>query len=116
RHLAEALKLTVVEVRDCPGFIVNRLLMPVIAEAARLLESGDADAQAIDTAMRMGCGHPMGPLALADMIGLDTILHELEQLDHELGPRYAPPEILLQRVADGHLGRKSGRGFHNYGG
>lgn len=111
RALADALGLTVVAVEDCPGFLVNRMLMPVIAEAVRLLESRVATAADIDTAMRLGCGWPMGPLALADFIGLDVVLEELQQLDGELGERYAPPPLLLQLVRDGHLGRKSGHGL-----
>jgi 3-hydroxybutyryl-CoA dehydrogenase len=116
RSLAERLELTVVEVEDCPGFAVNRVLMPMLAEAVRLLESGNAEARDIDTALRLGCGLPMGPLALADFIGLDVVLAELEQLADELGPRFEPPELLRQLVADGHLGRKTRRGLLAYGG
>jgi 3-hydroxybutyryl-CoA dehydrogenase len=115
RELAGRMGLAAVEMADAPGFAVNRMLMPLVAEAARLVESGAAEAEAADTAMRLGCGHPLGPLALADMIGLDVVLRELEELSARLGSRFEPPEILKTLVAEGKLGRKSGRGFHGYG-
>jgi 3-hydroxybutyryl-CoA dehydrogenase len=113
--LLEALGLVGVEVEDTPGFLVNRMLMPFLAEAARLVDDGPASAEAIDTAMRLGCGHPLGPLALADLIGLDVVLSELETLAADLGPRYAPPGSLRRLVEAGRLGRKTGHGFHRYG-
>lgn len=114
-ELARALGKTPVEVRDSPGFVSNRVLMPMINEAACALMEGVADAAGIDTVMKLGMNHPMGPLALADLIGLDTCLSILEVLHRELGDdRYRPCPLLRQYVAAGWLGRKSGRGFHRY--
>ncbi|MFW5857959.1 MAG: 3-hydroxyacyl-CoA dehydrogenase family protein, partial [Planctomycetota bacterium] len=115
RACAEGLGLTVVETADTPGYAVNRALMPMIVQAARLVEEGGASAKAVDDALRLGCGHPMGPLALADFIGLDVVLEELETLEAAHGPAYAPPGILREHVAAGRLGRKTGEGFHSYG-
>lgn len=115
RTVAVSMGLEVLQLKDSQGFLVNRLLMPLIVEAARTLQEGVGDAQAIDTAMRLGCGHPMGPLALADFIGLDVILAELDELAAAHGARYEPPRILRDHVCAGHLGRKTGRGFHSYG-
>ncbi len=113
--LAEELGKTPVEVRDFPGFVSNRVLMPMINEAVTALMEGVADAEAIDTVMKLGMAHPMGPLALADLIGLDTCLNILEVLHRELGDdRYRPSPLLRKYVAAGWLGRKSGRGFHSY--
>lgn len=104
-----------VEVRDFPGFVSNRILAPMINEAVFALMEGVAEAEAIDTVMRLGMNHPMGPLALADLIGLDTCLNILEVLHGELGDdRYRPCPLLRQYVAAGWLGRKTGRGFHTY--
>ena len=104
-----------VEVNDFPGFVANRVLMPMINEAAFALMEGVADAPAIDTVMRLGMNHPLGPLALADLIGLDTCLSILEVLHRELGDdRYRPCPLLRKYVAAGWLGRKTGRGFHGY--
>lgn len=112
-ELARALGKTPVEARDFPGFVSNRILMPMINEAAFALMEGVADAEGIDTVMTLGMNHPMGPLALADLIGLDTCLNILEVLHRELGDdRYRPCPLLRQYVAAGWLGRKSGRGFH----
>jgi 3-hydroxybutyryl-CoA dehydrogenase len=106
-----------VQVSDYPGFVSNRVLMPMINEAIFCLMEGVADAGAIDQVMTLGMNHPMGPLALADLIGLDTCLAILEVMHHGLGdPRYRPCPLLRKYVAAGWLGRKSGRGFHNYGG
>ena len=114
-ELARTLGKTPVEARDFPGFVSNRILMPMINEAAFALMEGVAEAEGIDTVMRLGMNHPLGPLALADLIGLDTCLSILEVLHRELGDdRYRPCPLLRQYVAAGWLGRKSGRGFHSY--
>ncbi len=111
----ERLGKTPVRVKDTPGFIVNRLLIPLINEAAAACEDGVASAAGIDTAMTLGAGHPMGPLALGDMIGLDIVQDILETLEQELSdPKYRPCERIRSLVRAGHLGRKTGRGFHNY--
>jgi 3-hydroxybutyryl-CoA dehydrogenase len=103
------------EARDFPGFVSNRILMPFINEAAYALMEGVADAEAIDTIARLGFAHPMGPLALADLIGLDTCVAIMEVLHRGLGdPKYAPCPLLRQYVQAGRLGRKSGRGFYAY--
>jgi 3-hydroxybutyryl-CoA dehydrogenase len=107
---------TPVEARDYPGFIANRILLPMINEAVYCLMEGVGDAKSIDTVMKLGMNHPMGPLALADLIGLDTCLAILEVLHSGLGdPKYRPCPLLRTYVAAGWLGRKSGRGFHSYG-
>jgi 3-hydroxybutyryl-CoA dehydrogenase len=114
-ELARALGKTPVEVADSPGFVSNRVLLPMINEAVFALMEGVADAEAIDTVMRLGMNHPLGPLALADLIGLDTCLSILEVLHREMGDdRYRPCPLLRKYVAAGWLGRKSGRGFHAY--
>ena len=106
---------TPVEVRDFPGFVSNRVLMPMINEAIFCLMEGVGDAEAIDTVMKLGMNHPMGPLALADLIGLDTCLAILEVLHDGFGdPKYRACPLLRKYVAAGWLGRKSGRGFHTY--
>ena len=103
------------EANDFPGFISNRILMPFINEAAHALHEGVAEAEAIDTIAKLGFAHPLGPLALADLIGLDTCVAIMEVLQHGLGdPKYAPCPLLRQYVAAGRLGRKSGRGFYEY--
>ncbi|HEY8368787.1 MAG TPA: 3-hydroxybutyryl-CoA dehydrogenase [Thermodesulfobacteriota bacterium] len=113
--LARRLGKTPVEARDFPGFIANRILMPMINEAVYALMEGVGTAEAIDTVMKLGMNHPMGPLALADLIGLDTCLAILEVLHEGLGdPKYRPCPLLRQYVAAGRLGRKSGRGFYTY--
>ncbi len=113
--LSEELGKTPVEVNDFPGFVSNRVLMPMINEAVFALMEGVAEPDAIDTVMKLGMNHPMGPLALADLIGLDTCLNILEVLHRELGDdRYRPCPLLRKYVAAGWLGRKSGRGFYPY--
>jgi 3-hydroxybutyryl-CoA dehydrogenase len=114
-ELAEDLGKTAAEARDYPGFVSNRILMPFINEAAYALLEGVAEAEAIDTIARLGFAHPMGPLALADLIGLDTCVAIMEVLRDGLGdPKYAPCPLLRQYVQAGRLGRKSGRGFYDY--
>jgi 3-hydroxybutyryl-CoA dehydrogenase len=113
--LAGELGKTPAEARDLPGFVSNRILMPFINEAAYALLEGVAEAEAIDTIARLGFAHPLGPLALADLIGLDTCVAIMEVLHHGLGdPKYAPCPLLRQYVQAGRLGRKSGRGFYTY--
>ena len=113
--LSRAVGKTPVEVNDYPGFVANRVLMPMINEAVFCLMEGVGTAEAIDTVMKLGMNHPMGPLALADLIGLDTCLSILEVLHDGLGdPKYRPCPLLRKYVAAGWLGRKSGRGFHAY--
>jgi 3-hydroxybutyryl-CoA dehydrogenase len=113
--LARELGKTPAEVRDFPGFVSNRILMPLLNEAAYALHDGVAEAEAIDTIAKLGFNHPMGPLALADLIGLDTCVAIMEVLEGGLGdPKYAPCPLLRQHVRDGRLGRKSGRGFYDY--
>ncbi|HWP03925.1 MAG TPA: 3-hydroxyacyl-CoA dehydrogenase family protein, partial [Gemmatimonadaceae bacterium] len=113
--LARTLGKTPVEVNDSPGFVSNRVLLPMINEAIYCLMEGVAQPEAIDTVMKLGMNHPMGPLALADLIGLDTCLAILEVLHDELGEdKYRPCPLLRRYVAAGWLGRKSGRGFYRY--
>ena len=103
------------EASDFPGFVSNRILMPFVNEAAYALMEGVAEAEAIDTIAKLGFAHPMGPLALADLIGLDTCVAIMEVLHAGLGdPKYAPCPLLRRYVAAGRLGRKSGRGFYEY--
>jgi 3-hydroxybutyryl-CoA dehydrogenase len=114
-NLAEALGKTAVEVNDSPGFVSNRVLLPMINEAIFALMEGVAQPEAIDTVMKLGMNHPMGPLTLADLIGLDTCLSILEVLHREIGDdRYRPCPLLRKYVAAGWLGRKTGRGFYIY--
>jgi 3-hydroxybutyryl-CoA dehydrogenase len=114
-ELAEALGKTPVEVNDYPGFVSNRVLMPMINEAIFCVMEGVAAPEAIDTVMKLGMNHPMGPLTLADLIGLDTCLAILEVLHKGLGDdKYRPCPLLRRMVAAGQLGRKSGRGFYRY--
>jgi 3-hydroxybutyryl-CoA dehydrogenase len=112
---AAALGKTPVEVNDYPGFVANRVLMPMINEAIFCVMEGVAEPEAIDTVMKLGMAHPMGPLTLADFIGLDVCLAILEVLHRGLGDdKYRPCPLLRKMVAAGHLGRKTGRGFYEY--
>src|SRR5438067_969462 len=114
-ELARELGKEPAEARDSPGFVSNRILMPFINEAAYALMEGVAEPEAIDTIAKLGFAHPMGPLALADLIGLDTCVAIMEVLHNGLGnPKYAPCPLLRQYVQAGRLGRKSGRGFFEY--
>ena len=113
--LAEELGKVPAEANDFPGFVSNRILMPFVNEAAYALLEGVAEAEAIDTIAKLGFAHPIGPLALADLIGLDTCVAIMEVLHEGLGdPKYAPCPLLRQYVAAGRLGRKSGQGFYRY--
>src|SRR5579875_2451216 len=113
--LARELGKEPAEARDFPGFVSNRILMPFVNEAAYALMEGVAEPEAIDTIAKLGFAHPLGPLALADLIGLDTCVAIMEVLHRGLGnPKYAPCPLLRQYVAAGRLGRKTGRGFYDY--
>ncbi|MFI9010530.1 3-hydroxyacyl-CoA dehydrogenase family protein [Actinosynnema sp. NPDC053489] len=114
RGWAEELGKTVIEVRDAPGFATSRLGVAVGMEAIRMLEEGVASAEDVDTGMRLGYGWPMGPLRLTDLVGLDVRLAIAEHLAAELGPRFEPPALLREKVAAGHLGRKTGQGFFTW--
>jgi 3-hydroxybutyryl-CoA dehydrogenase len=106
-----------VEVNDFPGFVANKILMPMINEAIITLNEGVAGVEEIDTVMKLGMAHPMGPLQLADFIGLDVCLNILRVLQDGFGnPKYAPCPLLVNMVTAGHLGVKSGRGFYDYSG
>jgi 3-hydroxybutyryl-CoA dehydrogenase len=106
---------TPVATQDTTGFVVNRLLVPYLLEAVRLLESGIASREDIDQAMKLGCGYPMGPFTLLDLVGLDTTLFVAEVMFQEFREaRFAPPPLLKRMVMAGHLGRKSGKGFYDY--
>lgn len=112
---ARSLGKETVVARDTPGFIVNRLLIPYMLDAVRAVERGVAGVADLDTAMRLGCGHPMGPLALLDLVGLDTGCRAADAMYEEFrDPRYAVPPLLRRLVTVGWLGRKSGRGFYDY--
>ena len=114
--VAEAMGKTAVRSADRAGFVVNRILIPMINEAILVLEEGVASAEDIDIAMRLGAAHPMGPLALADLIGLDVVLHILNVMEQSLGEKFAPANLLSEKVEAGQLGRKTGNGFFSYPG
>jgi len=114
-ELAQELGKTPAVANDFPGFVSNRILMPFINEAVWALHDGVAEPEAIDTIARLGFAHPLGPLALADLIGLDTCVAIMEVLEHGLGgDKYAPCPLLKEHIAAGRLGRKTGRGFYEY--
>ncbi|MBM3221779.1 MAG: 3-hydroxybutyryl-CoA dehydrogenase [Candidatus Rokubacteria bacterium] len=105
-----------VQTKDATAFIVNRLLVPYLLDAVRVYEGGLASLEDIDQAMKLGCGYPMGPFTLLDLVGLDTAMYVAEVMFEEFRePRYAPPALLKRMVLAGHLGRKTGRGFYTYG-
>ncbi|MEO8304643.1 MAG: 3-hydroxybutyryl-CoA dehydrogenase [Betaproteobacteria bacterium] len=113
--LAKRLGKTPIVVKNSPGFVVNRILCPMINEAVFALQEGLASAEDIDNGMKLGCSHPIGPLALADLVGLDVMLSVMEVFYRDFNdPKYRPALLLKEMVAAGHLGRKTGRGFYNY--
>jgi 3-hydroxybutyryl-CoA dehydrogenase len=115
REFVARIGKTPIETKDRSGFIVNALLVPYLMAAIRMYEERFASAEDIDNGMRLGCGHPMGPLALSDLIGLDVLFSVCESLYDEFKrPEYAPPPLLKRMVASGRLGRKTGRGFYEY--
>ncbi|CAG4884812.1 3-hydroxybutyryl-CoA dehydrogenase [Georgfuchsia toluolica] len=115
REFAIALGKSPITVKNRPGFVVNRILCPMINEAVFVLDEGLATAEDIDAGMKLGCNHPLGPLALADLIGLDTLLSVMEMFYEGFNDsRYRPAPMLKEMVAAGYLGRKSGRGFYHY--
>lgn len=118
RAFAERCGKAPIRASDTPGFVVNRLLVPYLVEAIRMLERGEATKEDIDTGMMLGCGHPMGPLTLLDYVGLDTTLFIIDGWHERFpnDPLFTPPESLRQMVAEGRLGRKSGRGFYEWDG
>lgn len=114
-EITETIGKTPVEVKEAPGFVVNRILIPMISEGIYVLQEGLATPEGIDTAMKLGANHPMGPLALADLIGLDIVLNIMDYLKDTFGSdKYSAPVLLRQKVAAGELGRKSGKGFYDY--
>lgn len=115
RFAVEALGKQAITAGDRAGFVVNALLIPYLLSAIRMLESGFAGAKDIDTGMQMGCAHPMGPLRLADLVGLDTVRAAAKAMYDEFKePLYFPPPVLQRMVEAGQLGRKSGQGFYQY--
>lgn len=114
RALAQKLGKTVIVANDAPGFATSRLGVALGLEATRMVEEGVASCADIDTAMKLGYGHPMGPLALGDLVGLDVRLAIAESMHHELGPAFKPPRLLKRLVTMGHVGKKAGKGFYLY--
>ncbi|MGB3974246.1 MAG: 3-hydroxyacyl-CoA dehydrogenase NAD-binding domain-containing protein [Peptococcia bacterium] len=115
KEFVSSLGKTGVVVQESPGFVFNRLIIPMINDAIKLYEDGIASAADIDATLKLGASHPIGPLALADFIGLDVVLDIMEYLAKELGePKYSPTPLLREMVKDGLLGRKTGKGFYNY--
>ena len=113
--LATKLGKTPITVKSSPGFVVNRILLPMLNEAFFVLAEGDAGATEIDQGMKLGCNHPIGPLALSDLIGLDVLLSVMQTIHEEFGdPKYRPAPLLKELVAAGYLGRKTGRGAYRY--
>jgi len=116
KEFVEQIGKTAVVCKDTPGFVVNRLLVPYLLDAVRLLESGVATREDIDNGMKLGCGYPMGPLTLLDFVGLDTTYYIANIMFEEFRqPHFAPPPLLKRMVLAGYMGRKSGRGFYEYG-
>lgn len=118
RAFGESCGKTPITCKDTPGFVVNRLLVPYMTQSLQMLERGDASAEDIDTAMKLGCGHPMGPIELTDYVGLDTTLYILQGWVKKFPgePAFAIPALLEQKVKEGKLGRKSGEGFYKWEG
>jgi 3-hydroxybutyryl-CoA dehydrogenase len=115
RGVGERMGKTIIVAKDSPGFVVNRLLIPYIIDGIRVYEQGLASKEDIDNGMKLGANHPMGPLTLADFVGLDTTLAVADVMFDELGEaRFKAPTLLRRMVTAGHLGRKSGRGFYEY--